>query len=200
VWFTSDLHLGHEKLAEIRGFDTIAEHDNQIIDTLDMLLGYGDILYVLGDISSGTNKAEAHALNLLGHIEKRARLKLIPGNHDSCHPSRTDSESRLDLFEEVFERVQPFMKRRIPGTRRRLWLSHFPWRGDGDREPGTERFPESRVGDNGTDFLLHGHLHCDEKWTKERSLHIGLDAWDLQPVDLETIHAMILDREKSLAA
>jgi calcineurin-like phosphoesterase family protein len=27
IWFTSDLHLGHQKVSEIRGFDSVEAHD-----------------------------------------------------------------------------------------------------------------------------------------------------------------------------
>jgi calcineurin-like phosphoesterase family protein len=205
VWFTSDLHLGHEKVAvEHRGFKTPEEHDSYILGEILHRLQPGDQLWILGDISSGTNRAENAALERLAALKEWYSLHLIPGNHESCHPSRTDALTHLGKFTAVFDSVQPFAKRRVPSDRtRRKWLSHFPWHGDGDRDPeGPERFTECRLHDNGRDWLLHGHLHSgpDEVWTAERSLHIGLDAWGLAPVRLDTVNDMIADRAKELTA
>ena len=42
VWFTSDLHLGHNKpfLYEPRGFKNIQEHDNAIIENWNIHVKY----------------------------------------------------------------------------------------------------------------------------------------------------------------
>lgn len=52
-WFTSDLHLGHEKVAELRGFPSVRKHDSVIVDNLLRSLNSGDKLFVLGDVSLG---------------------------------------------------------------------------------------------------------------------------------------------------
>lgn len=31
IYLTADLHLGHQKLAELRGFDSVARHDRAIL-------------------------------------------------------------------------------------------------------------------------------------------------------------------------
>jgi calcineurin-like phosphoesterase family protein len=161
----------------------------------------GDHLWILGDLTVGNEPSERVALERLNELTPFFTLHLISGNHDSCHPSKTGAHNRLPAFNEVFASVQSSAKRKAGVNGKKLWLSHFPWHGDGDRDPdGPERCTESRIVDNGTDYLAHGHLHTPERWTKERSIQVGLDAWDLQPVSLDTIHAMILEREMSLTA
>ncbi|MDH6288690.1 hypothetical protein [Rhodococcus opacus] len=45
VWFTSDLHLRHARLVEIRGFEAeIDAHDESILDALGTAVGSGDQL------------------------------------------------------------------------------------------------------------------------------------------------------------
>ena len=65
VFYTSDLHLGHAKVAEIRGFDSLQEHDQTIIDNLDRQVGKRDTLWILGDISSGASLGQKTALETL---------------------------------------------------------------------------------------------------------------------------------------
>lgn len=185
TWFTSDLHLGHEKVARLRGFETTDAHDTVILENLAAALDKGDQLWILGDISSGTNRSERNALDKLNELTREFTLHLVAGNHDSCHPMRTDAFTRRSLFEQVFVSVQPYARRRLPDGLGKVWLSHFPYFGAGDRD-GEERFPEVRINDAGTDWMMHGHLHIRGKVSGPRSLHIGLDAWDLKPVWWET--------------
>ena len=57
VWFTSDLHLGHNKpfLYEPRGFKNIQEHDNAIIENWNKIIRPNDKVYVLGDLMLNDN-------------------------------------------------------------------------------------------------------------------------------------------------
>ena len=49
---TSDLHLRHARLVEIRGFDTeIDAHDESILDAMGTAVACGDQLWVLGDVT-----------------------------------------------------------------------------------------------------------------------------------------------------
>lgn len=69
TWFTSDLHLGHPFVAELRGYDRgdadVERHDAAILGNLTAALSPGDTLWVLGDISSGWGPQEERALSLL---------------------------------------------------------------------------------------------------------------------------------------
>ncbi|MDJ0404003.1 metallophosphoesterase family protein [Rhodococcus erythropolis] len=191
TWFTSDLHLGHEKVADHRGFASTDEHDTVILGNLHAALDRGDHLWILGDISSGTNRSERNALDKLNELTRTNTLHLIAGNHDSCHPMRTDAFARRSMYEQVFVSVQPYARRRLPDGVGKVWLSHLPFHGAGDREPGVERYPEVRLHDDGNDWIMHGHLHTPGKVSGPRSLHIGLDAWDLKPVWWEAAATLI---------
>lgn len=74
LFFIGDTHFNHTKLALIRGFTTVEEHDEALIDNWNKIVRKNDIIYHLGDVCFG------------GH-EKLARLKgykkLILGNHDN---------------------------------------------------------------------------------------------------------------------
>jgi len=188
IFFTSDLHIGHQRVAGLRGFETTGEHDAALAERWDTLVNphhdRPDQVWVLGDISSGGTRAETEAL---AWIMQRPGIKhLITGNHDNCHPMRRESHRFQRKFLGVFESVQPFAVRKIRGQY--VKLSHFPYAGSGDHTE-EERFAEWRLPDTGN-ILLHGHIHSAER-QRGREIHVGVDAWGLTPVPLETIEEMI---------
>lgn len=89
------------------------------------------------------------------------------------------------MFHEVFEGVAPFA--RLRWNREPVLLSHFPYDGDHTRE---DRHREFRLKDHGMP-LLHGHTHSSHKFSKSRfgtlQIHVGVDAWDFTPVDLNKV-------------
>lgn len=191
VFFTADLHLGHQLVSDVRGFDTVEEHDRAVMGGLVAAVGKGDTLWVLGDISAGGSAGQRRALALINEalVETGRTVHLIPGNHDGVHPLHRNALKWDAEYRQVFASVQPFARRRIAG--RNVWLSHFPWKGGGDHTD-LDRYETVRLSDDGTSWLLHGHTHSLEAIDHERrQLHIGLDAWDLSPVPLEAIEDLI---------
>ena len=84
-------------------------------------------------------------------------------------------------------------------------LSHFPY----TRDRAETRYPQWRLPNLGK-WLLHGHTHGTERATVEgehlhawgqtspvktifrsREIHVGLDAWDLTPVSIDTVAHLI---------
>lgn len=193
VWFTSDLHLEHNRLADIRGFNGDVElHNRAIMTNIYDTVRNGDQLWILGDISSGSSASESHALGLLSklRVNRRLTIHLVAGNHDTVHPAHRSAQKRYRTFHNTFDTVQPFARRRISGHN--VWLSHFPWRGYGDREPGVERYAECRLNNtNPSDWLLHGHTHFTDPVSSANSINVGVDAWDLAPVSIHEISEMI---------
>lgn len=173
VYFTSDLHIGHAKVAAIRGFESVDHHDAWIAAKLAALQPK-DQLWVLGDISSGSRRSEDDALELIRYsvgCGPRPALHLVSGNHDSCHPMHRDAHRRLRVFLEVFDSVQSAALRKAQGQD--YLLSHFPYK----RDRGRPRHTQWRLADEG-EWLLHGHTHGTEKvnWV-DSEIHVGLDAW-----------------------
>lgn len=204
TWFTSDLHIGHAKVAEYRANEAVVcrpfpdpdhahvinWHDRTLARHWDWLVKPEDTIWVLGDISAGGRAAQ---LNALEWIKQRPGTKhLIAGNHDGCHPMHRDSHKWQRVYLEAFESVQMAAKRRFrkdQGHTTAL-LSHFPY--EGDRE--LTRFPEWRLKDAGYP-ILHGHTHSTEKlsYSVEITLqiHVGVDAWGMRPVSLEEVGELL---------
>lgn len=154
-YWVGDLHLGHGKVAQLRGFNTIHEHDDTILHQLSQLSAE-DQVWILGDISSGKPEDETDALKLLSEIE--AQLHLIAGNHDSVSGIHRNGYKQQRRWLEVFESVQDYTRVRL--YRRNVLMSHYPFArsGDGPERPGA-RYMEWRLPDTGMG-LIHAHTHA----------------------------------------
>ena len=104
VWFTSDLHLGHEGVAKHRGFTCLEYHDDAILNNFQKLIGKRDKLFILGDVA-WNNKS----LPLIAEIP--GVKELIVGNHDTLSTRE---------YLKYFNKVHGF--RGYKG----FWLSHPP--------------------------------------------------------------------------
>jgi calcineurin-like phosphoesterase family protein len=178
VWFTSDLHLGHRLVANLRGFESAADHDAAIVNAWDRMVRKDDDVWVLGDLCAS---APHHALDLLASMQGRKHL--VSGNHDRCHPMHRDAHNWQRRYLEVFASVQPFARRKVGGQD--VLLSHFPY----ERDREEPRYMQYRLRDHGG-WLLHGHLHTEDRGVG-REIHVGVDAWGLAPVRLEDVTALM---------
>jgi calcineurin-like phosphoesterase family protein len=71
VYVIADLHFGHRKLAELRGFTSADEHDQALIKAWNSKVTTKDVTYVLGDV-----------FRLDRVNELRGIKHLALGNHD----------------------------------------------------------------------------------------------------------------------
>ena len=199
VWYSSDTHFLHKLVARKRGFISedetgeaaiargVAAHDAAIIARWNKSVQPDDLVWHLGDVGLGSEEgALEHAARLNG------RKHLIAGNHDRCWPGRGNSRFHQRRWLEVFESVQAFAEIRLDG--RTVLLSHFPYLGAGDHT-AEERHTQFRLRDEGL-WLIHGHTHQPDQVDGLRSLHVGLDAWDLRPASEGAILARMREHEK----
>ena len=80
IFVTSDTHFGHDRefLWGPRGFISHVDHDRQVIENWNSVVGPDDIVYHLGDVMLGDTEYGMGCLaQLNGHI------KIIRGNHDT---------------------------------------------------------------------------------------------------------------------
>ncbi|MEV5646919.1 metallophosphoesterase family protein [Nocardia sp. NPDC052254] len=192
VWFLADPHIGHRLVSGLRGFDTPEQHDAGLAERWDERIGHDDQVWVLGDISVGGKGPQLAALDW---IAQRPGVKhLVAGNHDGCHPMRSEAHRWQRIYLDSFASVQQSAIRKIDA--RRVLLSHFPFHGDDEGDHTVRnRFEEWRLpatGDNAGRWLLHGHTHSPVR-VRGRSIHVGLDAHDLAPVPLRWIRQVIED-------
>ncbi|WP_263730005.1 metallophosphoesterase family protein [Cellulomonas sp. SG140] len=189
IWLTSDLHLGHEKVATIRGFRSQLAHDDAIERMWWDTVKPKDQVWVLGDIAVSS---PAYALNLLARVPGEKHL--IWGNHDQGHPMHRDAHRKAARYLEVFASAQAFARRRIEG--REVLLSHFPYVGDTPGRDG-DRHTQYRLRDEGLP-LIHGHVHdprvfsvAPSRYPFSPQIHVGLDAWGLRLVNIDEVAEML---------
>lgn len=154
-WWVADLHIGHAKVADLRGFASVREHDTHILSQLAEVEG-DEMIWVLGDISSGKPEDERIALALLDQMVS-AEMHLIAGNHDSVSSIHRGGFKKQREWLEVFDSVQQFGRVRVNGQG--VMMSHYPYARSGDgpgRGPG--RHDEYRLPDRSLP-LIHGHTH-----------------------------------------
>lgn len=199
AWFTSDLHLGHEKVATtFRGFGSVEEHDAEIAGRWRDLVHPEDRVYVLGDVTGSASRTRLiPALSLLATLPGEKHL--VAGNHDGVHPMSRPKPAAFTDYALAFASVQS--AGRFKGFGVDVLLSHFPYTRDRDET----RYPQWRLPNLGG-WLLHGHTHGTERVTlgkvpgvwetlhgqhREHEIHVGVDAWDLDPVHVETVADLI---------
>lgn len=106
IRYIADLHLGHENMAQKRGFANSAEHDEHVIAKWNSVVSKRDITYILGDISM-EKKAPYHLLGRLNGVKY-----VVLGNHDR----RQDVQALLKYVNGVSGIVK----------HKNHWLTHCP--------------------------------------------------------------------------
>lgn len=165
IYFTSDLHLGHENIIRStnRPFGSVQEMNEVLITNYNSVVTDRDTVYILGDLSFRMNMEEAN--------KKFARLRgqkyLIIGNHDKYE------QYTPNLFKEMCD------YKCITDNGLRIALMHYPL---------LEWFKQ-RHGS----LMLHGHIHSTGEYNEEnrkngiRRYDVGVDANHYYPVSLEQI-------------
>lgn len=169
VFYTSDLHLGHENILWLgfgRPFKSIQDHDEELICRWNEKVGPEDHVYVLGDFSYRSAIAPQH------HLEQMEGHKhLIIGNHDS---KWMKNERALAHFESVDESLNTYL------DGRHVYLSHAP----------VLPKPAHAV-------HIYGHIHADKPegiWPYLRdlgerglALNASVDINNYEPVTFEEL-------------
>lgn len=201
-FFTSDLHLGDDRMIEISGrpFSSAAECDEAIVKRWNDVVQKSDVVWVLGDVTSDTGPSE--------HIARLNGTKyLVAGNHDTCSQCVTpDARERAAAtrawvdagFKAVidgsgFARSGRLVHIPVRGMSGTVALSHYPydlapWEVDlaVQRPDPFAPWRPKRPARGEEPWLLHGHVHT--AWAvRGRQINVGVDMWDFEPVPAEII-------------
>ena len=171
LFFTSDLHLGHANIIRFsnRPFSCVQEMDECLTENINKVVGVNDTLYILGDVSFRSKKADT--LGLLRRINCKD-LHLIVGNHDKDY-SRDGVFKTINVYEEL-----KYSPNELP-----LVLFHYPIESWNRKCHGS--------------LHLHGHIHSIGSDLNVRrfigenyAYDVGVDANNYEPVCLEEILAL----------
>lgn len=176
IFLTSDLHFGHSKsfLYEPRGYDSIAEHDEDIIRIWNETVLNEDTAYILGDIMLNDNE---HGMECLSQLN--GTIKIVLGNHDT--------DTRRALYETLPNVEVLGYATMIRYRKYNIYLSHYPTR--------TSNYDDG-VSLHRKVLSFCGHSHTSDRfadWDDVGAYHVEWDAHG-RPVDLDSAISEI--REK----
>ena len=168
VYFTSDLHFGHDRefLYKPRGFSSIEEHDEAIIERWNNVVEADDIVFVLGDLM--LNNSE-HGLECLSRLN--GNIVVVRGNHDTI--------TRMDLYSKLPNVIETSEGRYFRYGKYHFYLTHFPCL---SANLEAESLKQCTLN-------LSGHTHSRSKFFEDRPYiyNVACDAHNCTPVCIDEI-------------
>ena len=170
IFFTSDLHIGHDKpfLYEPRGFSSIIDHDTAVLNNWNSIVTDEDTVYILGDLCLGQDILEQSRIfyNLKGI------KKFIYGNHDTS--ARIERYKNDYNMEDLgYANVLKYSKKYS------LYLSHYP------------TFCSNMDDEIRHHYVINlcGHTHFKDKFFNNNKYiyNVSLDAHNCYPVSVDDI-------------
>lgn len=195
IFFTSDLHFYHENIIKYcsRPYSSVEQMNEILVRNWNETIGPDDVVYCMGDFSLAIRPVELYTHRLNGH------KKLVPGNHDWCHPANKKARGDgLNKWIEFYQRhgweVLPIHSEiLIEGVN--VNLCHLPYKGDPADTEYDHRYDDFRLVDDGR-WLICGHVH--QHWQrKNHMINVGVDvpAWNYKPVHITKIKEIILGED-----
>lgn len=173
VYFTSDLHIGHNRefIYQDRGFESIEEHDNAILENWNETVSEDDDVYLLGDVMLNDKE---HGLEILRKL--KGRIHIIRGNHDT--------DEKIKKYVECDNVVEVVAAAYLRVGKITLYLSHFPTIVSHNK---LKKMKHALIN-------LYGHTHQTTKFFDNGIIgehpymyHVGVDSHNLIPVTLESV-------------
>ena len=169
IYFTSDLHIGHDKefLYKPRGFTNICDHDKTLIENWNSMITDADIVFILGDLMLGDIDYGRGCLKQLNGFKY-----IIIGNHD------TDRKIN-EVYRHLNRLVDINYARMLKYGKYHFFLCHYPTITANARGHMTNSI-----------INLYGHTHQKTNFYDENNpynYHVGLDSHDMKPVSIDQI-------------
>jgi len=177
IFVTSDFHFNHNKefVYKKRGFETVEDMNEAIINAVNSVVMYHDDLYILGDLMLGDNDKGLECLKRI----KCNNLHIVYGNHD------TDTRKALyqTLPQNIVEAGHALV---LKYNKFHYYFSHYP----------TLTSNVSKESLYQMTLNIHGHTHQDEVFLDKDKypfmFHAGVDsAVDLKPWSLDEIGVLL---------
>lgn len=170
IYVSSDTHFGHDRgfIYTPRGFKSIQENDEIIIERFNSIVRPDDDLYLLGDQMLGDNE---YGLNCLRRLN--GKLHIFWGNHDT--------DVRKQLYWDLPNLAEGYGYAGMLKYRKwRFYLSHYPTITDNLDDVSK---PWQQVKN------LYGHTHQKTNFYNDNPLmyHIGVDSHDCYPVSIDQV-------------
>ena len=179
IYITSDLHFCHNRgfLYEPRGFSSVEEMNQAIVERWNALVQPDDIVYILGDIMLNDNDEGIRLLNSLN-----GEFHIVLGNHDTT--------TREALYKECEKVKSVSLAERLKFKGYNFFMTHYPClTGNLDYDKPLKQRTIS----------LCGHSHVQDPffdWQQNPIFHCELDTNDCYPWLLDDIIDLIKNHEK----
>lgn len=173
TFFTSDTHFSHNLVARLRGFVSIEEMNDVLIDNWNSVVNKGDDVYHMGDFSFTKNTEIPSFVNKLN-----GNIYLIRGNHDNFGLSDHNSRG--------FSWVKDYYELHLKDIKQRFVLFHYPIRSWHWNYKGV--------------IHLYGHTHhtIDQNWGKSMDVGIDNPLCEMKPFHLDQIMEIMKDKENKI--
>lgn len=196
LFFTSDLHLGHEGIIHHcnRPFSSVEEMDEMIIYNWNRTISKEDIVFILGDFCWRTGNVEKYIKQLTG------TKILVLGNHDLSkkYPGM--------ILHDGYVNIRVIDPDGVDGREsgyQRLTLCHYPmlswyqshrgaWQLFGHWHNATVK-SESNI-EEVTEYVKEEHLYMDR--TRWNQYDVGVDGNNFVPIPYHEIKRIINERKK----
>ena len=172
IYFTSDLHFSHKKdfIYKARGFNSIEEHDEEIIKRFNSIVTPEDDLWILGDLMLGDNDEGIKKIKQLN-----GNLHIIYGNHDT--------NARILRYAEELDNAEIHgFATTFKYKKKQFMLSHYPTITSNMEEDGAPI--KAKV------INLCGHSHTKNRFKdmdKGLIYHVEIDCHNNFPISLDEI-------------
>lgn len=169
IFFTADTHFGHSKsfITEPRGFKTVEEMNEAIIERWNKIVKSDDIVYHLGDIFLNNDKVGIECVKRLN-----GTIFMIWGNHDT--------DVKKNLLSRECHILGGWYSYLIKYGKLSLYLSHYP--------SITANYDEKHF--NQHVINLHGHTHQQKNFLYVDNpfmYHVGVDSHNCAPVHIDEV-------------
>lgn len=162
IWYTADLHFGHENIIEHCGrpYESASHMDAMLLANIAAKVGPGDTLWVVGDFTFGPRAKDRKWLsNLFSRLPGKER-HLVVGNHDHDATTELPWDSISHLAEVADGNSLPAV------------LCHYPM----------ITWHRARKG------ALHIFGHVHDQWKGSRNaINVVTDVWGYVPVTIKGI-------------
>lgn len=158
----SDLHFGHKNIAtKFRNFETIYQHDDYIIESINSIVDKKDKLFILGDITMGSIK-NIYKLGLLNGYKH-----VVLGNHDI---KNKDYIIQMLNFAKVSGTIPYKIREGFE-----VLLSHYP-------------LHPLVLSQEGYKMNIHGHIHNVYSINDKRYLNVSAEVLNYKPININNIN------------
>jgi calcineurin-like phosphoesterase family protein len=199
IFFTSDLHIGHENSIRFDGrpFRDLEHMHNELIRRFNNTVPVNGLTYFLGDVQTHSTELTKAVLSQMNGTKV-----LVVGNHDKNYNSCYNAG-----FDVVLNSGTIYIQKQ------RVTLSHCPLLGtfredtkgmagntEGENWHGEARNKRFSVANEGQ-FHLHGHIHSPNGGKSSKILgrqyDVGVPANNYRPVHINEIESWIMKTLKA---